>query len=195
VRDTRTGDDGEGASGPGFGDQIGAALAAYLITTFILFGGPVQPINLVILHDRLSYLVWIGPLLAAILVGWLAARYIRLNVAAFIVGFLVTLVSLTGIVVDSAKLIETRRLAPDRAESAYFIESLHNSGPSTDAGLDGLWAPKKFQTFLHAAILKDCRAYAWSHRSMGYYELKPDVAQNVLPVDWLQQCPDLRKKQ
>jgi len=182
VRDTRSGDDGEEAGGPDWPLQIGAALVAYLVTTFVLFGGPIQPLKLVLLHDRLSFLVWIGPLLVAVLVGGLAARFIWPNAAAFIVGFLVTLVSLTGIIVDSAKLIATRRFDPDRAKSAYFIESLHH-------------APADRQFFLHAAILKDCRAYAWSHRTMGYYELKPNVARNVLPEDWLQQCPDLRKEQ
>ena len=49
-------------------------------------------------------------------------------------------------------------------------------------------APRDFQLFLHGAALKDCKPYAWSYRQMAFYELPPNVAANVLPVSWIEEC-------
>lgn len=49
-------------------------------------------------------------------------------------------------------------------------------------------APAEFQFYLHAAALKGCVPYAWSYREMAFYELRPNVAINVLPQGWLEMC-------
>ena len=49
-------------------------------------------------------------------------------------------------------------------------------------------APSDFQSFLHAAALKDCVPYAWSYREMAFYRLPLSAAVNVLPRYWIKMC-------
>jgi len=48
--------------------------------------------------------------------------------------------------------------------------------------------PREFQFYVHSAALKHCVPYIWSYRSMRLVEVKPDIAVNVLPADWMAQC-------
>jgi hypothetical protein len=41
---------------------------------------------------------------------------------------------------------------------------------------------------VHAAVLKDCVPYIWTYRGMGLFELDPDIAVNVLPIEWIKEC-------
>lgn len=52
------------------------------------------------------------------------------------------------------------------------------------------WSDISF--FLHTAALKDCVPYAWSYRTMSFYELKANIAVNVVPTEWLGPCAIVR---
>ncbi|MBB6485527.1 hypothetical protein [Rhizobium lusitanum] len=48
--------------------------------------------------------------------------------------------------------------------------------------------PREFQFYVHSAALRHCVPYIWSYSRMALVELKPDVAVNVLPADWIEKC-------
>lgn len=75
-------------------------------------------------------------------------------------------------VIQRAKIAE---LNPDKIFTRSFILSLRNT-------------PSEFQFYLHAAAVKDCIPYAWSYRQLEFYRLSNNVAVNVLPSRWVENC-------
>jgi len=67
------------------------------------------------------------------------------------------------------------RFQPDQQLRSSIFSSFRN-------------APRAFQLFLHGAAVKDCKPYAWSYRQMDFYELPANVAVNVLPARWIEDC-------
>jgi len=158
--------------------------ATYVAIAVIFFGGLLQPIFLATAwSDRLAAPYWGWIVLACLAAGaaglFLPSRLASARGPTFVlVGLLGSLFSV-GAYADhltSKALIE---FGGERHIRHSFSESVRH-------------APKEFQLFLHAAILKRCIPFAWSYRSLSFYQIPPNAAINVLPADWLSECPTIR---
>lgn len=159
------------------------AAAAYGLTATLLFGDPLKPLFLATAwSDRLGLPLWQAGLLVS---AWAAAQIFRQPAKSYVAALYRPAVFAASFVVLSVLLLGTtaelyRRLAigafgGDRVIQHSFFRSIRE-------------APRDFQFFLHAAVLKDCVPYAWSYRTMALYSLRPNVAVNVLPSDWIAAC-------
>ncbi|WP_171124365.1 MULTISPECIES: hypothetical protein [unclassified Ruegeria] len=156
---------------------------AYAATALILFGNVLQPIAYVTFwSDRLGapfwpFLVFFGGFLGLSV----SAFFSRLNFEAHITlpVFIVLAMSLSSVFVGSyASVLRARSINVFDADAEFrnsFFQTLRN-------------APREFQFYLHAAALKDCVPYAWSYRTMSFYQLPNNIAVNVLPHEWVVQC-------
>jgi hypothetical protein len=162
---------------------ISLSLMAYLASAMILFGGFLRPIGfLTFWNDRLAISNW--PIFIVVGVGaglglsFLSVRFglkPRFVPAIFIVCAMACSTIGLGAYTESQRSKEIERFSPDLAIRASFYSSLRS-------------APRDFQFFLHGAALKDCVPYAWSYRTMSFYELPQNVAVNVLPSAWIEEC-------
>jgi hypothetical protein len=139
--------------------------------SWLLFDGVLRPIELLtIYNDRLASKYWVGPLIIAVVLGFVISRkaIALLRVAIFVACSMTISVGLVWVIVGVIRAQEIRRVHPDLVQTHSFLKSLQDE-------------PHEFQFFLHAAAWKDCRAYAWSYREMRFYELSAGVVQNVMP--------------
>jgi hypothetical protein len=119
--------------------------------------------------------------MALVLAGFVTVFAARMGLPKFLsLGFFTLIsVSLSGLFVgtyaEHRRDIVVEAFAPDEQLPASFFTSLRN-------------APREFQFFLHGPALKNCQPYAWSYRTMSFYELPPNVAANVLPKIWIEKC-------
>lgn len=159
----------------------------YSITALVLFGGIFQPIAfLTFWSGRLGASFWPALVIPGAFFGFLVSGFLkRLGFQSHVTlpVFIVLAMSLSGVFVGSyASILRAREINAFGAELEFrnsFFQTLRH-------------APREFQFFLHGAALKDCVPYAWSYRSMSYYQLPNNVAVNVLPKDWLEMCGIVR---
>ncbi|MEM6638128.1 MAG: hypothetical protein AAF667_19840 [Pseudomonadota bacterium] len=159
------------------------SFAAYFFLAIVLFGGLLRSIGfLTFWNDRLGIPNWhifialgVGVGIGIALLSWRTGLKPYFTPAIFVVTAIVcTTVSLASYL-EARRSKEIKRFEPDRAIRASFFSSLRN-------------APADFQLFLHGAALKDCIPFGWSYRTMTFYELPSNVAVNVLPPAWVDEC-------
>lgn len=159
------------------------AVIAYVLTTTLLFGDPAKPLFLALVAaDRLGTPLWRLGVAAAILAATSLcfpplSAYVRpaFRPAAFVVATVVLSVLIVGVPAEAQRRLTIFSFGADRVIQHSFFRSIRE-------------APRDFQLFLHAAVLKDCVPYAWSYRTMALYSLHPNVAVNVLPREWIADC-------
>ncbi len=166
-----------------FLQATGAVLLSYVVAAVLLFGGPFHPIGfLTFWNDRLAVLSW--PLVLAFgFAAGLACAVLGVRFGAkkhyapalFVFFSIVCSTIAVGVYTEKKRSEVIEKFNPDIATRAPFFMSLRS-------------APRDFQFFLHGAALKDCTPYAWSYRRMAFYELPPNVAVNVLPPSWVEEC-------
>lgn len=113
-------------------------------------------------------------LLARFLLGYLRVRP-AFRLASWVGIWMVLTVAMIEIYADVVRSAKLAAFGADVAFQHSFLSSL-------------LEAPRDFQFFLHAAAMKNCEPYAWSYRTMSFYQLPPNVAVNVLPEEWIERC-------
>lgn len=156
---------------------------SYLVAAVLLFGGPLQPIAfLTFWNDRLAVLNWPALFAFGAIVGLASAALgVRFGmklqyVPAWVLFFSMFCSTVAlGVYTEHKRDEVIERFNPDIATRASFFKSLRS-------------APREFQLFLHGSALKDCIPFAWSYRNMAFYELPPNVAVNVLPQSWIEEC-------
>ena len=166
---------------------LSAFLVAYFASATVWFGGFLHSVGfLTFWNDRLGIAYWPLVALAGVGVGLGLALLslrgglpLRFAPAIFITCSMACSTIGLGVYTEISRSREIERFSPDLAERASFFRSLHA-------------APREFQFFLHGAALKDCVPYAWSYRTMSFYELPPNIAVNVLPGIWIEEC-DIRR--
>ena len=164
-------------------------LLAYVFVSLLLFGGPFQALGLLTFwRDRLGLDYWPAIIPVAMVFAFFVSRYAvqsGMPRPFFSAVFVAVSMSFSALLVGGyaeyrrADIVE--EFKPDAELKSSIYASFHN-------------APREFQFFLHGAALKDCTPYAWSYRQMAFYELPPNVAINVLPSDWIQECKILRTR-
>ena len=163
---------------------LGLGCATYAAIAVIFFGGLLQPIFLAtVWSDRLAAPHW-GWIVSACLAIGTASFFLPSRLASFrgptfvLVGLLGSLFSV-GAYADYLTSKSLHDFGGERHIQHSFTESVRH-------------APAEFQVFVHAAVLKRCVPFAWSYRSLSFYQIPPNVAINVLPIDWLVECPSIR---
>lgn len=160
--------------------SVGLALIAYVLTALLLFGDILKPLAFAtIWQDRLGAPVWqifvlISLGLAAITFR-LPTNYTTLKPSIFVASSLMLSTILITTYADILRRMAFDKFHADAQFQHSFLQSIRQ-------------APKEFQFYLHGAALKDCAVYAWSYRDMGFYNLKPDVVNNVVPGSWRARC-------
>jgi hypothetical protein len=166
-----------------FNTFVALSFIAYFVFAYTLFGDILAPLGLMTLwHDRLGAPYWkaiiAGCFLIAAMCFFVASR-LRFALPFRILIFAIVGVSLSVFSVGTyADRVRHQKIVEFNADISFensFFRSIRE-------------APDEFQFYLHAAALKNCRPYAWSYREMAFYELKPDVAVNVLPDEWVKRC-------
>lgn len=160
-----------------------AVLLSYAVAAVLLFGGPLHAIGFLTLwNDRLALLSWplllVFGLATGLVCAFLGVRFgaKKHYAPAFFVFFsIICSTIVVGVYTEHKRSEVIEKFNPDIATRASFFKSLRS-------------APRDFQFFLHGAALKDCTPYAWSYRRMVFYELPPNVAVNVLPTSWIEEC-------
>lgn len=160
----------------------------YVAVTAILFGDPVQPIFLAtVWANRLGIPYWRAAAILCVAISALVLvkplsnsipREIRPSVFVALAIVLPTI--FVGACAEITRNYITYSFKPDAFKEHVIFSSIR-------------YAPEEFQLFLHAAALKNCKAYAWSYRTLSFYELHSDVASNVLPNSWIKRCKITRE--
>ena len=158
-------------------------LLAYGLTSVLLYGGPLQALGLLTFwRDRLGLAYWPALLLVAMVLAIFLAKFsARFGMPRVLIPavFIVISMSFSALLVGSYAANQrdgiVEKFEPDVEIRSSVFASFRN-------------APQEFQFFLHGAALKDCKPYAWSYRQMSFYELPPNVAVNVLPASWIEEC-------
>ncbi len=165
--------------------SLGQSALVYIVVSFLLCGGPFSPILLLTLDSDLlgapfwTHLVIVGGVIAA--GGSLAAGRTfgthRYWLPMFVGLWMVLSFALVGIYATHLRAMKVAAFHPDDYVASTFIRSLHNT-------------PADFQFFLHAAAIKDCKPYAWSYRTMAFYELPSGIAVDLyaFPREWVDRC-------
>jgi len=156
---------------------------AYIFTSALLYGGPFQALGLLTFwRDRLGVAYWPVLILVAMVFAIFATKSaVRsgmphfLAPAVFISISMICSALLVGGYAENQRGRVVESFEPDVELRSSVFSSFRN-------------APREFQLFLHGAALKNCKPYAWSYRLMEFYELPPDVAANVLPSSWIEEC-------
>lgn len=159
------------------------SLLAYVFTSVLLYGGPLQALGLLTYwRDRLGLAYWPALLLAAMVLAIFLTKYsARFGVPRVLLPavFIIISMGFSALLVGSFAAVKrdviVERFEPDVEIRSSIFASFRN-------------APQEFQFFLHGAALKSCVPYAWSYRQMAFYELPPNVAVNVLPERWVEEC-------
>lgn len=158
-------------------------LLAYGFTSTILFGGPLQAIAfLTIWRDRLGLAFWPALLLfAMMLAAFLTKSSLRIGMPRVFLPAVFVLISMSSsaLLVGSYAAIQRSRIVKEFEPDVEIRSSVFASFR---------YARQDFQFFLHGAALKNCKPYAWSYSQMAFYELPSNVAVNVLPTSWIDEC-------
>jgi hypothetical protein len=167
------------------------ALVVLFVVVVFLFGDPLKPVAYLLglwkIPIAASLLAWAvaGSLLAAI------AGAMALNAAmpreltrdtaptACLLLAVFAGVTILSVTTNGQRQRAIAEFAPDKVYTSSFMDSLRN-------------APAELQFFLHGAALKNCEPYAWSYSEMSFYELPANVAVNVLPQTWIEECEIVR---
>lgn len=158
-----------------------ATIFAYSLTSYMMLGSIIGPILLLAFgRDRLALPDWNLLILAAILVaGGVFAILMKKGVPAWcsvpvfvVLSTVLSAVSI-GTYVDHERSERIAQFNPDMVFQHSFLQS---AGRGSNA------------FSLHAGAMKGCVPYAWSYRTMTFYELEADTAVNVLPNAWLERC-------
>lgn len=163
--------------------SVSLAFFTYLVCSWVLFNDILWPLGFALFwHDRLPIQYWIGPVVVGVLIGAAAARQLWLSAGGqlFAPAIFLLIAMFASISISATHVKQTRSklmsaFEPDRVIQNSLFRSFRN-------------APREYQFFLHAAALKDCVPYAWSYRKMGFYRLRNNVAINVLPDHWIEDC-------
>ncbi|MGF3022589.1 hypothetical protein ACQVP2_07155 [Methylobacterium aquaticum] len=149
----------------------------------VLFGDPVKPLALATFwSERLGLAHW--RLLAALGIAVSAVVFARpfrnavpdaLRPSAFVILAVLLPTALVGVLADRVRHRAVEAFGADAVEEQSFFTSLSE-------------APKDFQFFLHTAVVKDCRFYAWSYRDLAFYAIPLEAIGNVVPQAWRQRC-------
>lgn len=166
-----------------FDGSVCLSVLAYCVFALMVFGDMLEPIGfMTIWSDRLSIPYWRVAVVCSFVIAavlFFVASQLRLKLPYRVLIFVVVGISLSvlsvGMYVDRIRHEKILEFNADVAIENSFFRSIRE-------------APTEFQFFLHAAALKNCTPYAWSYRLMEFYELKPNVAINVLPDEWLKRC-------
>ena len=158
-------------------------IAAFCITSVLLFGGPLQAIAfLTIWNDRLGMVYWPVLLLLGIIIALVLSKYLlRFGMprvffpASFIVIAMLTSALLVGVCAAMERNQVVEEFEPDVEIRSTVLASFR-------------YTRQDFNFFLHGAALKNCKPYAWSYKKMAFYELPSNVAVNVLPKSWIEEC-------
>lgn len=166
-------------------------LVVLFVTVVFLFGDPFKPLGYLLgiwnipMPASLLGLAGASSVLAAIAIALLLRAAMPRELADDISPAACLLVAIfAGFLVLSATTNDHRlraiaQLAPDQVFTRSLVASLRN-------------VPEEFQFFLHGAAIKNCVPYAWSYSEMNFYELNADVAVNVLPQTWIEECGFVR---
>jgi hypothetical protein len=169
---------------------FGLSILAYAVVSFLLFGNILMPAFFMTMHrDHLGAPYWwllvaASAALAGYSAGFLSRRFEmapNYDIPVFIVLWMVFSVVSVGIYADWIRRERLRDLNPDTSVQHSFFRSIRE-------------VPRDFQFFFHTAALKDCKPYAWSYGQMVFYELRPNVAINVLPAEWIKRCNIVRTR-
>ena len=156
---------------------------AYCFVSVLLFGGPFRAFYfLTFWSGRLGVDYWHVLVLVAAVLGYLATELaVRLGMHYLLIPvvFISISMGLSAVFVGYYAEHQRDRIVEDFEPDVEIRSSIFASYRS---------APRDFQFFLHGAVLKDCKPFAWSYRRMAFYELKPSVAPNVLPREWIEKC-------
>ncbi|HEV7319413.1 MAG TPA: hypothetical protein VGO04_12490 [Ensifer sp.] len=163
--------------------SVWLSILAYCAFAYMVFGDIGEPIGFATMwSDRLGTAYWrvlVASSFTIAAVVFLIASRMGLNLPYRILIFAVTGVYMSvlsvGMYVDRLRHEKIDAFNADVFFENSFLRSIQE-------------APVEWQYFLHAAALKNCTPYAWSYRLMDFYELKPNVAINVLPAEWLERC-------
>lgn len=160
--------------------SAGFGCLTYVAIATLAFGGLLKPIFLASLWSgRLGAPHWQWIVLVCFLIGALSfllpKRLSIIRIPLFVAISLLGSLWSVGAYVDHVKARAMREFYADRQQESSFMQSV-------------IHAPNEPQFFLHAAALKDCVPYGWSYRTMSFYQLPTNVAVNVLPARWLDEC-------
>jgi hypothetical protein len=159
------------------------SLLAFGFMSVLLFGGPLQAIAfLSIWSDRLGMAYWPALLLISIALAAFQTKYLLqsgLQRVFLPATFVVTAMLSSATLVGACAVMERNRIIEDFEPDLEIRSSIFASFR---------YLRQDFNFFLHGAALKDCKPYAWSYSKMAFYELPSNVAVNVLPKSWIEQC-------
>ena len=158
-------------------------LLAFGFMSALLFGGPLQAIAfLTIWSDRLGMAYWPALILVAVLLAAFLTLYLlRFGLPRVFLpaSFVVTAMLSSALLVGTCAVMERNRIIQDFEPDIEIRSSIF---------LSFRYFRQDFNFFLHGAALKNCKPYAWSYRKMAFYELPSNVAVNVLPKSWIEEC-------
>lgn len=166
-----------------FERSVRLSIVAYCTFAYMVFGDIGEPIGFATMwYDRLGAPYWRALVAGSFTIAavfFLVTSKMGLKLPYKILIFAVIGVYLSvlsvGMYVDRLRNEKIEAFNADVFFENSFFRSIQE-------------APVEWQFFLHAAALKNCTPYAWSYRLMDFYELKPNVAINVLPAEWLERC-------
>ena len=163
--------------------KLWLAALSYLALTVLLFGDPLQPIGLATRWaDRLGIPFW--RVIAVISIAASTLVVIKfpktmipavLRPTAFVVLGVLMPTIVVGLIADVIRHRAVLAFGADKVEEHSIFVSIRR-------------APQDFQDFLHTAVLKGCKPYAWSYRKLEFYALPMRAAVNVLPLAWRDGC-------
>ncbi|AZQ66416.1 hypothetical protein EF888_04265 [Silicimonas algicola] len=159
------------------------SLLAYGFTSSLFFGRPFQAIAfLTIWRDRLGLVYWPALLVVAImLAAFLTKSSLRFGMPRILLPAVFVFISMSSsaLLVGSFAAISRNRIVEEFKPNVEMRSSIFTSLR---------YARQDFKFFLHGAALKNCKPYAWSYSKMAFYELPANVAVNVLPTSWIEEC-------
>lgn len=162
---------------------VALTILAYCAVALLAFGDVIAPLSLLFMWpDRLGAPLWLlialGSVLLAAAIFMVPRRWsvsLTYKIPAFVALAMAIATTSVGIYANTLRQERILAFKADASIDHSFFRSIRE-------------APREFQFYLHAAALKDCVPYAWSYRTMDFYELPTGVAVNVLPAEWLKHC-------
>ncbi len=157
---------------------VALTLGAYCLMAIIWCGDLLSPVaDLLLWPDRLgiAWRSWLLIIAVASTAVFLMPYSLRVTAPLYVLTVMTLSVVSIAIYVDHLRASRLAEFAPDALIDHSFFRSIRI-------------APREDQFDLHAAALKRCTPYGWSYRMMDLYEIPPDAAVNVLPIEWTERC-------
>ncbi|MDH7797603.1 MULTISPECIES: hypothetical protein [unclassified Beijerinckia] len=153
--------------------RFAIAILTLIVCSLFYFSSPLTLFGIFFLPNWYVLI----PILVGVIATVMVSMWIKSRWAAFISAaiFALVIVPLSMFVLDKVKERAIVQLQPEAVISHSFAESA-----------DRLFWVDMY--FVHAAVLKNCKVYSWSYRQMAFFELKTNVARNVVPVKWGTNC-------